>query len=164
MGIGTQVLGIIAFAGAGALSYSAFSVYAEAPDIKDVDLIRQSAKNLADTISLMDKQGDGYLTSENSTMPLTYALERMAIVQQDNPDLAEDIGKLVSPLEAVKASKEIMADPLLYRTALLGLKTDLSEYAAGDKDGGLVVCGIFFAILALLGAGMTISDYRDEHY
>jgi hypothetical protein len=158
MGAGTRILGGIVLVGFGALSGSFFYDYAHRPDIKEVGLITQSADTFKETVGFMDKLGNSYLTSDNRVLPLTYALDRLEIAKQDNPDQSKDIGRLISQIESVKDSKDISEDPLLYRTAILGLKTDLSDYAATGKDGSLIVGGVIFAIFSLFGAAVIVAD------
>jgi hypothetical protein len=157
---GLKALGGLLAVSFGAMSWFAFNDYAHQPVIKEVELVTQSAEMLENTLNLMEKQGNFYLTSENSTLPLTYALKKLEVVGQDNPDKLESIDKLITEIAAVKDSDETMADPLLYKAALLGLKTDLSEYAATNRDGGLAVVGGFAAVVSLLGIVIIIADYR----
>jgi hypothetical protein len=161
MGAGTKIMGGALLVGFGALSGVLFNDYAHAPVIKEVELVTQSADVFGNTIDLIDKLGDSYLTTENSTLPLTYTIKKLEVVSQDNPDKTENIEKLIAETKAIRDSKDIMADPVLYRAALMGLKTDLSSYANTNRTIAEPVIGGLFAALALCGLGVIISDWHD---
>jgi hypothetical protein len=158
MGAGTKIISFVMFATFGTASGLAFNDYARRPIIKDVELITKSAETFGETIDFMDKLGDSYLTSETSKLPLTYALKRLEIVRQDNPDKTEPINKLISQIEAVSASEQILADPLLYRTAISGLETDLSDYADTNRNGRDLFAGGATAVCSLVGLGLIAID------
>jgi hypothetical protein len=157
---GEMTLGVIVFAGVGALSYLCFSTYLNQPDIKDVKLIQQSVETLDETLTSMDKLGSSYITSDNSTLPLTYALERMDIVRQDNPDKAKNIDRLIAELNAAKNSEETLTNTLLYRMALKGAGADLKEYAATNRNGAYIALGVLAGLVSLLGVALFVEGYK----
>jgi hypothetical protein len=160
MGTGLKVFGGLIFVGFASLSGYLFYNYAHQPIIKEVELVTQSADVVDHTLFLLDKLGNAYLTSENSTLPLTYAINKLDVVGQDNPGELKNIDKLTAEITAIRDSKETMANPLLYRAALLGLKTDLADYAATTKDDDNIVAGGLSAFCSLLGIGVIVVDYR----
>ena len=162
MGAVERIFAIGIFVGTGWFSWWCFDYHFRQPAINDVGLITQSAENFGETLAFMDKQGESYLTRENDTLPLAYALDRMEIVRQDNPDKAQDIGRLISQIEAVKGSEATIADPLLYRTALSGLKTDLSGYAGTNRDGEYILLGGLTALSSLVGLGAAVYDFIEN--
>jgi hypothetical protein len=161
MGELAKWIGFLTFAGMGGASGYCFNQYAHQPLINDVGLVNQSAEAIDETLDSIDKQGNSYITAGNSTLPLTYALERMEIVKQSNPDKTENINKLIEEITAVKASKETLADPVLYWAAISGLKADLWDYAATNRDGDYIFLGCVTGFVSLLGATVIYED-RDN--
>jgi hypothetical protein len=144
------------FAVLGAFSVGSFNLYSSKPELKNYQLVQNSAGKLSSTVFDITWGSYTALTKDALVIPLDYTLTNLETVKDANPTRAKELGALIAEVEAVKNSEETLNDLKSYKHSVTGIESDLDRYLVSfrtNSDSILVGAGYLFGGLSLVSLG-----------